>query len=249
MGNGLLARLPRGRIPQVGRSDGWPPRPSASHRGGGPDRIPPTGRLTVTTWSPAAGERQPQEVPAQAATPTLTARVLVRGRAAALTTLVAPGCSATLVRWRHGVLGAGRPLGPWMRSRRVRVDPSGYARGLLPVQGHFPTALCRVPHAGRAHRFGGGRCHGGGGRGPPHPVLLPGLSGEHQPFGHADVHGILPHHGNGVFGEGGSGRGPCPRRQTSGHRRRLRWQPAGLGKEIVGRSGRGAARPRGQHGQ
>ena len=48
MGNGLLARLPRGRVPQVGRSDGWPPTLSASHRGGEPDRIPPTGRLTVT---------------------------------------------------------------------------------------------------------------------------------------------------------------------------------------------------------
>ncbi len=42
MGNGLLARLLRGRIPQVGRSDGWPPRLPRE-----PDRIPPTGRLTV----------------------------------------------------------------------------------------------------------------------------------------------------------------------------------------------------------
>ena len=51
MGNGLLARLPRGRVPQVGRSDGWPPRLSASHRGGELDRIPPTGRLTVNQGS------------------------------------------------------------------------------------------------------------------------------------------------------------------------------------------------------
>jgi hypothetical protein len=31
VGNGLLAHLPGGRVPQVGRSDGWPPRlPSAA---------------------------------------------------------------------------------------------------------------------------------------------------------------------------------------------------------------------------
>src|SRR6202034_3277563 len=40
--NGLLARLSRGRVPQVGRSDGWPPKLLR-----GLDRIPPTGRLTV----------------------------------------------------------------------------------------------------------------------------------------------------------------------------------------------------------
>jgi hypothetical protein len=43
VGNGLLARLPRGRVPQVGRSDGWPPKLLREL-----DRIPPTGRLTVT---------------------------------------------------------------------------------------------------------------------------------------------------------------------------------------------------------
>ena len=48
MGNGLLARLSKGRVPQVDRLDGWPPTLSASHRGGELDRIPPTGRLTVT---------------------------------------------------------------------------------------------------------------------------------------------------------------------------------------------------------
>ena len=42
MGNGLLAHLLRGRVPQVGRSDGWPPRLLREL-----DRIPPTGRLTV----------------------------------------------------------------------------------------------------------------------------------------------------------------------------------------------------------
>ena len=47
MGNGLLARLLRGRVPQVGRSDGWPPRLPRE-----PDRIPPTGRLTVTRLWP-----------------------------------------------------------------------------------------------------------------------------------------------------------------------------------------------------
>jgi len=44
VGNGLLARLLRGRVPQVGRSDGWPPKLLREL-----DRIPPTGRLTVTT--------------------------------------------------------------------------------------------------------------------------------------------------------------------------------------------------------
>jgi hypothetical protein len=43
VGNGLLARLLRGRVPQVGRSDGWPPKLLREL-----DRIPPTGRLTVT---------------------------------------------------------------------------------------------------------------------------------------------------------------------------------------------------------
>jgi hypothetical protein len=43
VGNGLLARLPRGRVPQVGRSDGWLPKLLREL-----DRIPPTGRLTVT---------------------------------------------------------------------------------------------------------------------------------------------------------------------------------------------------------
>jgi len=170
------------------------------------------------------------------------ARVLARSPSGALATLVASSGSATLEQWQQAV-PVSRPPEPRTRKWEVRGHPSGYAGGFLPVPGHLPTALGRVPRAGRAHRFGGGCCHGGRGRGPPHTILLPGLSGEHQPFGHADVHGILPHHGNGVFGEGGSGRGPCARRQTSGHRRRLRRQPAGLGKEIIGRPGRGAARP------
>jgi hypothetical protein len=36
--------LLRGRVPQVGRSDGWPPKLLREL-----DRIPPTGRLTVIT--------------------------------------------------------------------------------------------------------------------------------------------------------------------------------------------------------
>ena len=43
-------------------------------------------------------------------------------------------------------------------------------------------------------------------------------------------------------------RRPCPQRRTSGHRRRLRRQPAGPGKEPFGRPGRGTAGPRGQPG-
>jgi hypothetical protein len=79
-GKGLLARLPKGRVPQVGRSDGWPPKLLREL-----DRIPPTGRLTVKTcWTRLApGDARPP------------ARVLARGPTGAVATLVTSDCSTT----------------------------------------------------------------------------------------------------------------------------------------------------------
>ena len=65
MGNGLLARLPRGRVPQVGRSDGWPPRLSAPHRAGSwtESRLQAGSPSTRTQGGPGVGPGQAGRAP------------------------------------------------------------------------------------------------------------------------------------------------------------------------------------------
>jgi len=167
--DGLLVLFLRRSASQVGRSDGWPPRPSASHRGRGTDRIPPTGRLTVTTRRKRIGLPHNSQPPAAGSELGLDVRRFVLARrnlkypgAVALTNILLLSSSVVGLLWASSNGNAGLSGSPGdlklHKSMAARAASTLPARGApMPTTGasSSPTGPRTSEHYGANGNFSG----------------------------------------------------------------------------------------------